>query len=264
MDYEQALKDGRLADALAGVEKIIRAQPAEVKHRIFLFQLLSVMSEWQRAGKQLDVIRKLDDSALAMVHMYQTAISCELFREAVFRGEHDPVFMGDPEEWQALLLQSFKLAASERHTESEQVRERAFEMAPMSTGQLDGEGFSWIADADPRLGPVLEMIVEGRYMWVSFSHIAELTVEEPTDLRDIVWLPSHVRWHNGGESYALIFARYPGSERKDELALGRLTEWDSLSDNFYTGFGQKQLSTDLNDYSLFDIRKIKFLTAVDD
>lgn len=262
MDYEQALKDGQLKEALTGVEKKIRAQPGEVKHRIFLFQLLSVLSEWQRAGKQLDVIRKLDDGALAMVHMYQTAISCELFREAVFKGEHDPVFMGEPEEWQALLLQSFKLATKENYARSQAVREQAFDLAPVSAGHLDGEEFSWIADADSRLGPVLEMVVEGKYMWVSFAHIATLTIDAPADLRDVVWLPCHVRWHNGGESYALIPARYPGSERKDESALGRLTEWDLVSEGFYAGFGQRQLSTSLNDYPLLDVREIHF--SVDD
>lgn len=258
MDYEQALKEGRLADALSGVENTIRAQPSEVKHRIFLFQLLCVLSRWQRAAKQLDVIAKLDDGALAMVHMYQSAISCELFREAVFKGEHDPVFMGKPEAWQALLLQSFQLAAKGQYAESLSVRDQAFELAPVSAGQLEGEPFSWVADADSRLGPVLEMIVEGKYMWVSFAHIAALTIEEPSDLRDVVWMPCHVRWHNGGEAYALIPARYPGSERKDESALGRLTEWDAVHEDFYVGFGQKQLATDSKDYPLLDIREINF------
>lgn len=254
--------NSNLAEALSDVEQKVRSQPSEVKHRIFLFQLLSILSEWQRAGKQLDVILKLDDSALPMVQMYQTAISCELFREAVFKGEYDPVFMGEPEEWQALLLQSFKLAAKEDYSKSQEIREQAFEVAPVSSGQIDGGEFSWIADADSRLGPVLEMIVEGRYMWVSFAHIAKLTIDAPADLRDVVWLPCHVCWHNGGETYALIPSRYPGSERKNESALGRLTEWDTVNEDFYIGFGQKQLLTDLNDYPLLNIREITFSTII--
>jgi hypothetical protein len=31
------------------------------------------------------------------------------------------------------------------------------------------------------------------------------------DLRDVVWMPAHLQFENGGESVALIPTRYPGS-----------------------------------------------------
>ena len=253
-----------MAGALTEVEGEIRTQPSDVKHRIFLFQLLCVLSDWKRAGKQLDVIRKLDDSALAMVQMYQTAISCELFRESVFAGKHDPIFMGKPEEWQALLLQAFQLTTKGEYKESLSVRNRAFELAPASPGSINGNDFSWVADADSRLGPILEMFIEGKYFWVSFSHIDLVTFDIPTDLRDLVWLPAHVKWRNGGEAYALVPARYPGSQRSDVLALGRLTEWDPLDGELYAGYGQKVLATDVDDFSIYDLREMNFIFDSED
>ncbi|MGB1010259.1 MAG: type VI secretion system accessory protein TagJ [Thiolinea sp.] len=256
MSYEQYLQDGQLSAALSTVEGQIRKQPADAKHRIFLFQLLLVQGKWERAAKQLDVIKKLDASAIAMVQMYHAAISCELFRESVFKATHDPMFLGQPEEWQALLLQAFKLDAQEKFQEAASVRAKAFELAPASPGTLDGHSFDWIADADMRLGPMLEMIVEGKYFWVAFEHIELLELEAPSDLRDLVWLPGHVRWRNGGEAYVLIPSRYPGSEREDDLALARRTEWEEPVAGTFHGFGQRILATDAEDFSLLDVRKI--------
>jgi protein involved in temperature-dependent protein secretion len=35
--------------------------------------------------------------------------------------------------------------------------------------------------------------------WVPFSRLAEVRIEPPTDLRDIVWLPAQLHFLNGGE-----------------------------------------------------------------
>ena len=47
-----------------------------------------------------------------------------------------------------------------------------------------------------------------------FLAFAQITIDEPEDLRDVVWMPAHFQFDNGGESVALIPTRYPGSENK--------------------------------------------------
>ena len=117
MQHEQFLQDGDLESSLESIQKAIRSDASNVKHRIFLFQLLVILGSWDRAAKQLDVIAKMDVSTLIMVHEYRAAIECELYREKVFSGNKDPVFMGKPDEWQALILQSLKLSAQDNHAE---------------------------------------------------------------------------------------------------------------------------------------------------
>ncbi len=80
-----------------------------------------------------------------------------------------------------------------------------------SAGDIDGQPFEWIADADSRLGPVLEAVINGRYYWVPFSRLSRIQIEPPEDLRDMVWMPAHLQFENGGESVALIPTRYQGS-----------------------------------------------------
>jgi type VI secretion system protein ImpE len=96
--------------------------------------------------------------------------------------------------------------------QSQALREQALEAAPASSGRIDGEPFAWIADADGRLGPMLEIILDGRYSWVPFQHLRRWFWRSRSDLRDLVWAPAHITWANGGEAVAFVPSRYPGSE----------------------------------------------------
>jgi type VI secretion system protein ImpE len=139
-----------------------------------------------------------------------------------------------------------------------QLRDQAFEAAPMSAGKVNGESFEWIADADERLGPILEVILEGRYNWVPFSRIRKVLIEPVTDLRDLVWAPAQFVWENGGEASGHIPTRYAGTEKSQEnnLRLARRTEWVDQS-GIHTGLGQRVLATDANEYPLLEIRTIE-------
>ena len=218
-----------------------------------------ILGRWDRALNQLNVLEELDASTIAMVGTYREAIKCEALRAKIFAGQLSPVIFGQPEEWTALLVESVRLTADEKYSEANDLRSQAFEAAPATSGSINGEPFGWIADADNRLGPVLEAIINGRYAWVPFHQVIRIEVEEPTDLRDMVWMPSLFTLANGGELVGLIPARYPGTETSDDgqLMLSRKTEWIEASAGTFLGRGQRMLTTDAGDYALMDIRVIQ-------
>ena len=255
---EESLKSGDLVAALARLQEEVRAQPADAKLRIFLFQLLCVVGQWERALNQLKVASGLDPIALAMAQMYGEAVRCEAIRAEVFEGKKSPMVLGQPEQWLALLIESLLLAGRGERGHSEELRLRAFEEAPASRGDIDGRPFEWVADADPRLGPVMEAIINGRYYWVPFSRVSKVALDAPADLRDMVWMPSHLRFDNGGESVALIPTRYPGSEAATDgsIALARKTVWEEVTADMYHGLGQRVIATDTGETPLLDIRTI--------
>jgi type VI secretion system protein ImpE len=82
MTVEELLKQGDLQEALQKLQNLVKVYPGNIEYRIFLFQLLSVMGQWDRALTQLSVAAELDDATLAMVAMYRQVIDCERFREA--------------------------------------------------------------------------------------------------------------------------------------------------------------------------------------
>lgn len=258
MSAADLVRDGKLDEALAALTDEVRASPADAPKRVFLFQLLTVLGQWQRALKQLDVAGQLDRAALPMVQTYRDAIACEMLRAEVFAGTRAPLVFGDPEEWIALLLQSLSEAAAQRFEEAAALRERALEDAKAVAGTIDGHAFEWIADADSRLGPVLEAVINGRYYWVPFARIRRIAFDGPEDLRDVVWTPAYFTWTNGGETVGLIPTRYAGSEHSDDdrIRLARLTDWQEHPGELFTGLGQRLLVTDHGDYPLMDVREI--------
>jgi type VI secretion system protein ImpE len=256
---EQSVREGRLQDALTELQSQVRKEPSNARHRVFLFQLLCVLGDWDRARSQAKVLAEIDPGTLALVHVYGSAISCELLRREVFLGTRTPLVMGEPLPWMAPLLQALSLDAQGRAGEATALRAEALEQATAVPGAIDGKAFEWIADADSRLGPVCEAIIEGRYYWVPFERIRSVTLEAPSDLRDVVWLPGQMVLTNEGEVATLLPARYPGSESDVDstIQLGRKTEWTEVAPNSFQGRGQRMLATDVAEYSLLDIRRIE-------
>lgn len=258
MTAEDLLKAGDLDGALAALQNAVRADASNAALRIFLFQLLCVRGEWKRAIAQLKVSAELDKSATPMAQTYREAIICEVYRDKVFAGEKDPLIFGEPQEWIALMAEALKAQAAGQPDRAADTRARAFDAAPAVSGQVDGQAFEWIADADMRLGPLLEVIVNGRYFWMPFGAIAQATFEPPADLRDAVWTPATLKLANGGDIVALIPTRYPGTAAGDNAAakLARVTEWTDLGGDTFAGTGQRLLTTDLGDLALMDIRAL--------
>ena len=255
---ERTLRDGDPAAALAQLQDQVRSKPADPKLRVFLFQLLSVLGQWERALNQLNVAATLDAGALAMAQMYREAIRCELLRADVFAGKRSPMVFGQPEQWLALLIEALLLEGQGRLKEGSELRSRALDEAEAFPGSVDGQVFAWIADADTRLGPVLEAIINGRYYWVPFARLNRIVIEAPADLRDVVWMPAHLLFDNGGDSVALIPTRYAGSEASadGQILLARKTEWAEPYAGAYHGLGQRLLATDVGELPLMDVREI--------
>lgn len=259
MIAEQTLRDGRVEEALAELQVEVRKAPDNAEYRVFLFQLLCVIGDWERARAQLKVLGELNAGALPLVHVYGTAITCESLRAEVFLGARTPLVLGEPLAWMALLLQGLSEAAHGRSTTAAAMRGDALAKAPAVPGTIDGEPFDWIADADSRLGPVCEAVIDGRYYWVPFERLRSIALEAPSDLRDVVWMPAQLRLTNGGETAALIPARYPGSERDGDnrIRLSRKTEWDEVAPDTFHGRGQRMFATSAAEYALLSTRRIE-------
>jgi type VI secretion system protein ImpE len=140
------------------------------------------------------------------------------------------------------------------------MRNTALEEAPATPGKANGQPFDWIADADSRLGPLLEMIINGKYYWVPMQRLSRLEMEAPSDLRDLVWTGATVTLANGGTNVALIPTRYPGTEalENNTLRMARATEWKAMAADSYAGLGQRMFATNEADVALLDLRDLRF------
>jgi type VI secretion system protein ImpE len=255
---EQALKDGDVIRALKLLTEQVRAKPQDAKLRVFMFQLLCVLGQWERALNQLNVSLELDPATLPMVQTYREAIACEALRLQVFAGQKVPMLFGEPEAWIALLIEAMLRDGRGEPDAARQLREQALEQAPTTAGNADGQPFAWIADADTRLGPMVEAVINGKYYWLPWNRLAKVDIDPPQDLRDRVWMPAHFEFTNGGDVVGLIPTRYPDTDLAsgDLLALARRTDWRETAPGVFIGLGQRLITTDTAEYGLMDLRSV--------
>lgn len=267
MDTAEALvANGDPQAALPALEQQVRSHASDAKLRVFLFQLLAVLGQWQRALTQLQVCGELDPSTLAMVGTYREAVQCEAVREAVLAGKTLPHVFGRPQAWVAWLAESLAAEGRGDIAAAASLRSRALEAAPATPGSLNGQAFEWIADGDSRLGPLLEAIINGRYCWVPFDALSRISIEAPTDLRDIVWSPATLEFPNGGETVALLPTRYVGTAQSGDgaLQMARRTDWRELASDQFSGLGQRLLATDTQELGLLEVREIFLAPSASD
>ncbi len=255
------------ADPLAHFDELrrmIQKQPQRSDLRIFLFQLYCVQGEWIKAATQLDVLLELDPSSKPMVETYREALRCEALRREVFEGKRSPLVLGQPQDWLAMMIEALRVDAEGRADAAAALRAQALEIAPATSGTLDDAPFAWLADADSRLGPVIEAIINGKYYWLPVSRLMRIEIDKPADLRDFVWTPATLTLENGAANVALIPTRYPGTERESDTALrlARATDWREQPGGAWHGVGQRMLTTDQAEIALLDVRVIAFDTEL--
>ncbi len=262
MTAEQILKQGDLQACLETLKSALRQRPTDLISRISLFEVLVVTGAWEAARAQLSILGEMTADTDAMVQTYGQLLLCEAVRRDVFAGHRTPSVLGEPQPWIAEMVQALRSRNEGELETCMAYRQRALAAAPALAGIVNDESFAWIGDSDDRLGPIFEAMIDGQYFWVPFDRLSTLTLESPSDLRDVVWLPATFTWVNGGKAHGFVPTRYPDSEGRDDsgLQLGRKTIWQDEG-GLSTALGQRVLATDQGDYPLMDIRTLAFKEA---
>ncbi|WP_420382731.1 type VI secretion system accessory protein TagJ [Novosphingobium sp.] len=225
-DADTLLREGDLDGARQALVGIVRTQPSNQQARMFLFQLLAIAGEWDKAHSQLQALAQLSAEAQMLAVAYGQAIAAEKQRAAIFAGAAPMPLLRGEGTWAQDLAQSITALAKGDIAQADDLRLAAFDAAPDNPGGCNGDRFDWIADADTRFGPAIEIIMGGRYGLIGFDQIAAIRSKGPRDLRDTVWYPVEVFMRQGQSAAAMLPARYPGSETADSaLRLARSTDW---------------------------------------
>ena len=230
MEAERLYKEGKLGDAIASIQEELRANPHDVPRRTFLFELLCFQGEFERARKQLEVIETADPAAYLGTTWFKGVMRAEEERQEMFRTGEFP----------------------------DRMEELTF-----GPGTLNGERFETICDGDPRIGPRLEVIAGGRYVWIPFSEFSAVTISPPTLLRDLYWASAEVAARSaeaGDPDEVLLPAMTALSwQNPDEaVRLGRMTEWAELETGEEMPVGQKMLLVDDEEFPLLEVRELSF------
>jgi type VI secretion system protein ImpE len=228
VEAQRLYKEGKLSEAIARVQEDLRSDPQNVTERTFLFELLCFQGEFERARKQLEVIEAADPASYLGTMRFKQLLGAEDKRQSMFRTGVLPDRKDDD---------------------------------PSVSGTLNGQAFGDIRDADPRIGPRLEMIAGGQYVWIPFSELSSVKMEPPALLRDLLWAPAEVEIRNrevGDASEVILPVMTALSwQSSDELVrLGRVTTWEELDSGEESPVGQKLLLVDDEEFPILEVREL--------
>src|SRR5436305_3929503 len=81
---------GKLDEAVQTLNGELRNSPADVKHRTFLFELLWFAGNFDRAGKQLEMLAQEGMDAKTGALIYHAALHAERTRQSLFERQEYP------------------------------------------------------------------------------------------------------------------------------------------------------------------------------
>lgn len=227
MNAVELFHAGRLQDAITALGSEVRDNPTDPQRRTFLFELLCFAGEYERAGKQLDVLAAGSPEAANGGLLYRSALHAQQLRE-------------------------------------DQFNKGAYSAPPTDalTGTLNGKPFSRLRDADPRLGARLEVYAAGQCTWIPFQYIASIRTQPPRQLRDLMWLPALVKTSESyegldlGEMLLPVLTPFSWDDESEDVKLGRVTEWVALESGHEVPIGRKLLLVDDEEVALLDVREL--------
>jgi type VI secretion system protein ImpE len=263
MDPIELIRANRLSDARSRLVEEVKAAPGDGKSRTLLFQVLSFLGEWDKAGRHLDILALGNPATKTGGLVFQDLIAAERVREKVVRGDGLPDFLTDTPPFLENLLAARGRSRAGCADEALALLEKAHGKMPMISGVVDGRDFTGFRNVDPFLGGFIEAFVHDRYLWIGFDSLRELTVQEPKTFLDLLWIPASLTTWDGLTTGCYLPVTYPGSAgHGDELVcLGKKTVWEDLGSGLCRGAGQHVFDIGDTETGLLEIREVRFTPA---
>lgn len=220
---DDQIRAADLEGARATLIEAVRADPADVRHRLAFADLLIVLGDLERADTHLNAAMNLDVS-----YGMAVALSRQLIRAAIWRGETFEA--GRPPELVTARTPGVDAALAALLAEregSDTGVDESDELAAIA-GSVDAQTFAGWRDADDRTAGVLEILTStGNYVWVPLEHVRAIRFNPVERLRDIVWRPAEVDIADGpsGVVYLPVIYYAAAAEQTALHRLGRATDW---------------------------------------
>lgn len=241
MNAKALLDQGNLSAAIAQLTDEVRANPTAAPLRIFLFELICFTGNFDRAGKQLDIIAHQNQDMQIGAGVYRQLLESEKVRRSVFFEDGTPGFLGRPPEYATHHLEALRRLNKGEAPEARLLLEKASQLRIPCSGEMEGRPFMQFEDLDPFLAPFLEAVVNGAYCWLPFEEIERIEIAAPQQLRDLLWARARVDFRGGEAGEVFLPVLYAGSSDHpdDAVRLGRTTDWIEMGERLVRGAGRR-------------------------
>jgi type VI secretion system protein ImpE len=224
MNAQELLQAGRLDEAIAALGAELREQPSDARRRMFLFELLCLAGNYDRAEKQLDILAEDDPSKRQRAMFYTLVLSAERLRQSMAASGDYPQTGGDS-----------------------------------GPGSWNGTRFTRLEDTDPRQYSHFEFITAAGYHRIPMAEVASVEMDAPARLRDLIWSPARMRFRQRPDDTvdALIPVLTAGAFKHvdPQVRLGRVTVWEQ-QDGIEVPCGQRMFQADDTVWPVLELRNL--------
>ncbi len=258
---KELFDQGKLKPAIEALNAEIKANPADTRRRAFLGELLCFAGEIDRADRTFDIISQQSAEAAVPVAWVRHLLRAELFRREVWRDGRLPEFIDQPPEWMKQSLQSIVLRRQGDLAGAAKAIAASEAGRPGFKGKCDDVAFDDWRDADDITAGFMEVLTAtGKYYWVPFSRIRDLSFEKPASTLDLLWRRCQIEITDGPQGEVFIPALYPDSDKSDDdaMKLGRATDWLEDGNGMVRGVGQRCFMVGEELKSIMEIDELAF------
>jgi len=248
-----------LSQEVERINAAIRSEPLKAIHRLALARLRLLLGDYAKSLQQVQLACQFNAEVVPEAQLIRMLIRAEQLRETVFAGTVMPDLLKPPSPWLEDMIKALRTPGEEGAA----LRRDALAQAPESAGSYgESSSFSWIADGDERLGPVLEVMFGDSYYWVPFELVASVNIPKPTNAMDLVWTPVELELIDHPRRIAYMPARYPsmaGDTVSESRLTGRETVWSETSEGVWIGQGRRVWYVDGDPVDMFEAGRIALL-----
>ena len=236
MNPQDLFKAGKLNEAVSSLSEQLRHNPEDSKSRTFLFELLCFSGDYDRAGRQLDVLAGAGPQSEMGALAYRGLLTATKTRQDIYSERNPPASATEPP-------------------------------GDVVKGDLNGRPFMSLVDADPRIGSNLEVFAAGSYILIPYSLLSSVEVSPPRRLRDLLWIPAVIRTTSAfqnrdlGETLLPALTPFAAKHASDAVRLGRETVWEEGDTGELCPVGQKILLVDGEEMPILELRTLEFVAA---
>jgi type VI secretion system protein ImpE len=254
---------GKLNDAIATAQTVLRKAPTDLGARVLLAELLAFAGNLERADVILDAASTIDPSAALVVAEFRQLVRADMARRQLFRDGRVPEFLGEPTETQRLQLAALVALRAGDLAGAAQLVANAEANRPQTPGQHNGTAFDDLRDVDDLLAGSVEVLTTtGKYYWIPTERLISVTFHPPKRPRDLLWRRASMSVDQGPDGDVYIPAVYAGDDTMTEAQrLGRETDWREADGGPVRGLGQRVFLLGEEDVAIMELGSLTFATT---
>ncbi len=233
---QQYFEENDIDSAISTIQSVLRDAPENEDYRVFLIEMLCVNGDLEKADMHLSILMSTKPDLALTVSMWRQLVLAAQTRVDVFSLKAKPELIDEPTPSVQNALNSLIAMKDKDQDLLKSLNADTEKQLSQTSYSINESADHCLRDLDDVNATVFELLgTNGKYLWVDYSQVVEITFHKPTRILELLWRKVTIVLSNGSEGEAFMPATYPASD-DCEAKKGLKTDWVNQQD-FFQGIG---------------------------